>query len=147
MSDAIRWFKCKLKPPKNGCHFVNIDCTENIQITDPEKNWVSGFPSVNRNGISVSAIMKKIEKWLSFHKYQSYRKISNYWPPPPKNKLGHLCMVTFLHLENQRCKFSIDSIFWTFCWFSFPPTPILGSISTFKTFMRGDLSTPRVTYV
>ena len=88
------------------------------------KNWVSSFPSVNRNGISVLVIMKKlkngyhfiniiwknfkltipqslglqfskcqwkqnisishyekIEKWSPFHKYQSYRKISNYWPP------------------------------------------------------------------
>ena len=36
---------------------------------------------------------------------------------------GHLCMVTFPHLENQRCKFSIDSIFWTFCWFIFPHHP------------------------
>ena len=25
--------------------------------------------------------------------------------------LGHLCVVTFLHLENQRCEFSICSVF------------------------------------
>ena len=31
------------------------------KITDPPKVWVSGFPSVNRNGISVSAIMKKLK--------------------------------------------------------------------------------------
>ena len=33
-------------------------------------------PSINVNGnrISVLAIMKKIEKWLPFHKYRSYRK-------------------------------------------------------------------------
>ena len=30
------------------------------------KVWVSGFLSVDRNGISVLVIMKKIEKWLPF---------------------------------------------------------------------------------
>ena len=116
------------KKLKNGHHFINIDCTEKFQITDPSnKVWVSSFPSVNGNGISMLAIMKKsknghhfinidhiekfqitnpfpqslglwfpecwwkwnisvnhyekIEKWPPFHKYWSYRKISNYQPP------------------------------------------------------------------
>ena len=55
-----------MKKLKNGCHLVNIDRTEKFQITDPPKVWVSGFLSVDGNGISVSAIMKKIEKWLPF---------------------------------------------------------------------------------
>ena len=45
---------------KNGSHIVNIYQTEKFQITDPPKLWVSCFPSVNGNGISVSAIMKKL---------------------------------------------------------------------------------------
>ena len=32
---------------------------EQFPITDPPKVWVSGFPSVDGNGISASAIMKK----------------------------------------------------------------------------------------
>ena len=47
-----------MKKLKNGCHFVNIDRMEKFQITDPPKVWVSGFPSVDGNGISLSAIMK-----------------------------------------------------------------------------------------
>ena len=51
---------------------------------------------------------------------------------------GHLCMVTFLHLETgdvnfpliQFSKLSIGSVF---------PLPILGSVSMFKTFMCGHL--------
>ena len=34
---------------------------EKFQITNPPKVWVSGFPSVNRNRISASAIMKKLK--------------------------------------------------------------------------------------
>ena len=51
-----------MKKLKNGSHFVNIDCTEKIQITDHSpQSWVSGFLSVNGNGMSVSAIMKKLK--------------------------------------------------------------------------------------
>ena len=45
--------------------------------------------------------------------------------------LKHFCMVTFLHSENQRQKFSIDSVFRTFLLVQFSPSPILGSVSTF----------------
>ena len=55
-----------MKKLKNGCHFININCTEKFQITDPPKVWVSSFPSVNRNGISVSAIMKKLKNGCHF---------------------------------------------------------------------------------
>ena len=50
-----------MKKLKNGCHFINIDRMEKFQITDPPKVRVSGFPSVEGNGISVSAIMKKLK--------------------------------------------------------------------------------------
>ena len=39
---------------------------ENFQITDQPKVSVSGFPSVDRNGISASAIMKKLKKGHNF---------------------------------------------------------------------------------
>ena len=51
---------------KNGYHFVNIDHMENFHITDPPKVWVSGFPSVDGNGISLSAIMKKLKNGCLF---------------------------------------------------------------------------------
>ena len=38
-------------------------------LIPPHKVFVSGFPSVDGNGILLSAIIKKIEKWLSFCKY------------------------------------------------------------------------------
>ena len=50
-----------MKKLKNGCNFFNIDHMENFQITDSPKVWVSGFLSVNRNGISVFTIMKKLK--------------------------------------------------------------------------------------
>ena len=43
-------------------------------------------------------------------------------------------------LRYQRSEFSVDSVLRTFHLFSFPPSPILGSVSAFKTFMHGDLS-------
>ena len=56
-----------MKKLKNGCHFVDIDHMDNFQITDPPKKaWVSGFLSVNRNGISMSAIMTKSKNGFPF---------------------------------------------------------------------------------
>ena len=66
------------KKSKNDCYFVNIDCTKKFQITDPPQVWVSSFPSVNGNGISLSAIIKKSNKWPPFCQYQSYGNIPNY---------------------------------------------------------------------
>ena len=54
-----------MKKLKNGHHFVNIDCTEKFQITNP-KVWVSGFLSVDRNGISALGIMKKLKNGHHF---------------------------------------------------------------------------------
>ena len=55
-----------MKKLKNGCHFINIDCTEKFKTTDPPKVWVSGFPSVNGNTISPLAIMKKLKNGCHF---------------------------------------------------------------------------------
>ena len=55
-----------MKKLKNGCHFINIDHMEKFQITDLLKVWVSGFPSVNGNGISLSNIMKKLKNGCHF---------------------------------------------------------------------------------
>ena len=55
-----------MKKLKNGCHFVNIDCTEKNPNYQPPKIWISGFPSVDRNGISVSPIMKKLKNGCHF---------------------------------------------------------------------------------
>ena len=48
-----------MKKLKNGCHFFNINRTEKFPITKSPKVWVSGFLSVDGNGISALAIMKK----------------------------------------------------------------------------------------
>ena len=34
MRDAIRWFKCKLKPPKNPMQFMAYDNTEHVLLSD-----------------------------------------------------------------------------------------------------------------
>ena len=55
-----------MKELKNGSHFININCTETFQITDPTKVWVSFFLSVNRNGISTLVIMKTLKNGHHF---------------------------------------------------------------------------------
>ena len=59
---------------KNGPHFININHTKKIQITKPPKVWVSGFLSVDRNGISVSAIMKKLKNGSHFMEMEYHQK-------------------------------------------------------------------------
>ena len=45
---------------KNGHHFVNVNCTQKYQITNPPKVWVSSFLSVNRKrNISIGYYEKK----------------------------------------------------------------------------------------
>ena len=137
-----------MKKMKNAFHFVNIDPTEKFQITDPPQKF--GFLvfcqrkqniRVDHYAISLILIIRK--------KFES----------PIPQSLG--LWFSFLSvdgngisLENQRCKFSF---FLNFPLVHFSPSPFLGSISTFLhgyteniyawTFMRGGLSTPRVTYV
>ena len=50
-----------MKKLKNGCHFVNIDYTENFKLSTPPKVWVCSFLSVDGNRISVPAIMNKMK--------------------------------------------------------------------------------------
>ena len=50
-----------MKKLKNCYHFININCMEIFQITDPPKVWVSSFQSVDRNEISALAIIKKLK--------------------------------------------------------------------------------------
>ena len=59
---SSRIHKAIMKKSKKFCHFVNINCMEKFQNTDPLKVWVSSFSSVDGNGISPSAIMKKNRK-------------------------------------------------------------------------------------
>ena len=70
-----------MKKLKNGCHFVNINCTEKFQITDPPKVWVSGFQSVDGNGISVSAIIKKLKNGCHFVNINCTEKFQITDPP------------------------------------------------------------------
>ena len=71
-----------MKKLKNGCHFININCMEKFQITEPPKVWVSGFLSVNGNRISVSAIMKKLKNGCHFINIDCMEKFQITDPPP-----------------------------------------------------------------
>ena len=70
-----------MKKLKNGCHFVNIDHREKFQITDPPKVWVSGFLSVDRNGISVLAIMETLKNGCHFVNIGCMEKFQIIYPP------------------------------------------------------------------
>ena len=55
---------------------------EKFPITEPPpKVWVSGFPSVNGNGISVSAIMKKLKNGCNFFNIDHMEKFPTTDPP------------------------------------------------------------------
>ena len=93
----------------NGWHWYSINTRKMRDMN---------FPSVQFSKFSVGSVFPitypkfcfNINVWLCFK---------------------HFCMVTFLHSENQRQKFSIDSVFRTFPSVQFSPSPILGSISIF----------------
>ena len=70
-----------MKKLKNGGHFVNIDRTENFQITDPPKLLVASFPSVDGNGISPLAIMKKLKNGCHFVNIDHTEKFAITGPP------------------------------------------------------------------
>ena len=61
---------------------------EKFQITNPTpKVWVSGFPSVNRNGIFALVIMKKLKNghhFINMHHTEKFQ-ITN---PSPPTKFG-----------------------------------------------------------
>ena len=75
-----------MKKFKNGHHFININHTENFQITKPPpKVWVSGFSSVDKIGISVSAIMKKLKNGRHFVNINCMEKFGS-----PVYPMGHM---------------------------------------------------------
>ena len=65
---------------KNGHHFININCTEKFQITDPQNLGLRFSECQWKWNISIGHD-KKIEKWPPFYKYQSHGKVLNYQPP------------------------------------------------------------------
>ena len=54
---------------------------EKFQITDPPKVWVSSFPSVNRNKVSVSSIMEKLRNGCHFINIDHMEKFQITNPP------------------------------------------------------------------
>ena len=84
-----------MKKTKNGYHFINIDHTEKFQITVLPKVWVSGFPSVNGNRISVLVIMKKFENGCHFINIDHREKFQITDPP----KFG--CVVFRVSTETE----------------------------------------------
>ena len=55
---------------------------ENFQITNPHpKVWISGFPSVDGNGISASVIMKKLKNGCHFFNIDHTEKFQITNPP------------------------------------------------------------------
>ena len=59
---------------------ISIIC-KNFQLLTPRKVWVSSFPSVNGNGISVSAIMKKLKNGCHFFNIDHMEKFPITDPP------------------------------------------------------------------
>ena len=104
-----------MKKLKNGCHFVNIDCTEKFQITDPAKVWVSGFPSVNGNGISSKTGDANFHflpefSFGSFFPITHHRFHFNICVATLKTFMrGHLCISGLSH-ESPMCSFTLPDI-------------------------------------
>ena len=55
-----------MKKFKNGSHFVNIDCMEKFQITDPPQSLGLRFSGCQQKRNISLGHYEKIEKWLSF---------------------------------------------------------------------------------
>ena len=107
---------------------------KNFKLLTPPKVWVSSFPSVDKNGISALAIMKKLKNGCNFFNINCTEKFQI--TDPPKAWVSG-----FLLIRKQEMQIFI---FLNFPLVHFSPSPILGSISTFmhgytKTFMRGHL--------
>ena len=122
-----------MKKLKNGHHFVNIDHTENFKLLTPQKFgslvfWVSTEMEYQCQPLWKNWKMASL-LWISIIR-KNFKLLApqslGLWLSKCQC-LKHLCM-NFMHsdlstLRIQRCKFSVDSIFWTFCWFSFPHHP------------------------
>ena len=90
-----------MKKLKNGCHFINIDRMEKCQLLTLHMikiNEMAAILQCFHNGQPLQSLglwfsecrkkwnitvghYEKIEKWLPFHYYWWYGKISNYRPP------------------------------------------------------------------
>ena len=85
-----------MKKNENGHHFININCTEKFKLPTP-KVWVSGFLSINRNGISVLPIMKKSKNGHHFINTD----LTQYFQFTNPQKFGSLVLQVSMEMEYQ----------------------------------------------
>ena len=76
---------------------IIIIIKEKFQITNPPKVWVSGFLTVDRKGISVSAIMKKLTNGCHFFNIDCKEKFQITNPP----KFGSPVFQVLMEMEYQ----------------------------------------------
>ena len=165
----LRWVMGKTESMENSCLQFS-ECRWNISVGHYEKIkkwlpflkyrsyrkisnywllkvWVSGFLSVNGNGISASAIMKNLKNGHYFVNIDHMVKFQITDPPQSLGLWFSECQlkqnINISHYEKiEKCPpfcISRKLEIWIFCWFSFPnfllvqfsPLPILGSVSTF----------------
>ena len=112
---------------------------EKFQITNPLKVWVSGFLNVDRNGISASAIMKKLKNGHHFVNIDCMKKFQitdspkvwvSAFPSVNGNGISASAIMKklknghhFVSAENWRYEFSVGLVFQIFHWFSFLTHP------------------------
>ena len=65
---------------------------KNFKLLTPPKVWVSGFPSVDGNGISPSAIMKKLKNGYHFVNIDRMEKFQTTDDPPKVWVSSFLCV-------------------------------------------------------
>ena len=98
-----------MKTLKNYFHFVNMHHMEIFQIADPRKGLVSGFLSVNRNGISALAIMNKLKNGCHFVNMHCMEKFQIADPPKFGSlvyPMSHLCVVLYFLIFGEVFKIS-----------------------------------------
>ena len=88
----------------------------------PPKVWISGFPIVDGNGISVLAIMKKLKNGCHFFNINHMEKFQI--THPTKVWVSSFFLIRKLEMQ-------IFFFFLNFPLAYFSSSPILGSISTF----------------
>ena len=103
----------------NGQHWYSISVD----------TWKTGDPIFGGSVIWNFSVWSIFMKWQPFFNFFIMADTDILFPLT--FILGHLCVVTFLTQKTRDVNFPL---------IQFSPSPILGSISTFKTFMCGDLS-------